>query len=69
MFQRVASVPARYYELAILNVGLIIALYKDMSLIAIMASLAFVALAIAPIAIMLGILSPPPYHLINEEIL
>jgi len=54
-------IPSRYLQLALLNVGLLIALCKDMTLLGILASLAFITLAVAPIALYFEIISPPPH--------
>ncbi len=40
-----------------------------MSLLAILSSLLFVALAVAPVAVALGFLAPPPHQLIHQEII
>jgi hypothetical protein len=66
--QNISKIPSRYYQLGLLNVGLIIALYKGMTLLGILSSLVFITLAVAPLAIYLGVLSPPPHEIIQEEI-
>jgi hypothetical protein len=62
------QIPPRYIQLALLNVGLLIALCKDMTLLGILASLAFITLAAAPLALYFKILSPPPHELISHSI-
>ncbi len=66
MLQKITKVPSRYYQLVLLNIGLIIALSKEMSLLAIISSLVFVALAVAPVAIALGLIAPPPHQIFHE---
>ena len=66
MFQKITRVPTKFYQLAALNIGLIIALCKGMTLLSIASSLIFVALALSPVAIYLGLLSPPPHQIIQE---
>lgn len=66
MLQKIAKIPSRFYHLALLNIGLIIALSKGMSLLAILSSLLFVGLAVAPVALALGFLAPPPHQLIHQ---
>ena len=68
MLQKITKAPTRFYQLLLLNVGLIIGLCKEMSLIGLVASLVFIALAVAPIALYLGILSPPPHQIIQDEV-
>jgi hypothetical protein len=59
MIQKVSSIPWRFYQLALLNVGLIVALSKGFSLLYIVSSILFVALVLAPVAVYFKILSPP----------
>lgn len=66
MLTKVRDIPVRYYQLALLNLGLIIAISKEMSFLSIVTSLLFVALAIAPFAVMLGLLSPPPHQTVQN---
>lgn len=61
MLAKFTKLPPKYYQLALLNLGLIIALTKGMSLFAILSSIALVAAVIAPIAIAFEFLPPPPY--------
>ena len=68
MFQKITKVPTKFYQLVALNIGLLIALCKGMSLLSIFSSLIFVALALSPVAIYLGILSPPPHQIVQESI-
>ena len=66
MLKNITNIPLRFYQLALLNVGLIIAISKEMSLLSIISSLLFVGLAVAPFGIILGLLSPPPHQLIHD---
>lgn len=61
MLSKITKIPSTYFQLALLNLGLITALYKEMSLLSIITSLVFITLVVAPIAIATGILSPPPH--------
>jgi hypothetical protein len=66
MLAKIRDIPVRYYQLALLNVGLIVAISKEMSLLSIVTSLLFVALAAAPFAVILGLLSPPPHQIVQN---
>jgi hypothetical protein len=68
MLQKVTSVPARFYHLALLNLGLIISISKGHSLLHILSSLAFIAVLLAPIAIYFKILDPNNVQIIHDEI-
>jgi len=68
MLSELTKVPVRFYQLALLNIGLIIALSKDLSLLYIIGSLLFVAALAAPIALYLGWISSPPITIIQEEV-
>ena len=47
-------------------IGLVLALCKGMTLLGIVASFAFVALALAPAAVYFGVLSPPPHQILLD---
>jgi hypothetical protein len=66
MLSKIRNIPLRYYQLALLNIGLIIAISKDMSLISIVTSLLFVGLAVAPFGVLLGLISPPPHQIVHS---
>lgn len=66
MLAKIRDIPVRYYQLALLNLGLVVAISKEMSLLSIFTSLLFVALAVAPFAVMLGLLSPPPHQIVQN---
>ena len=68
MLQKITNFPTKYLQLALLNIGLIIALTKGMTLIGIISSLVFISLVLAPVATHFGILSPPPHQIIREEL-
>ena len=68
MLQKITKAPTKYYQLLLLNIGLIIALSKGMTLLGIISSLAFITLALAPVATYFGIISPPPHQIIQDEI-
>lgn len=69
MLQKITKAPTKYYQLILLNIGLITALCKGMTLLGIVSSLAFVALALAPVATYFGIISPPPHQIIQDELI
>ena len=69
MLQKIPKLPVRYYHWTLLNIGLIIALSKGMTLLGIIASLLFIAVAAAPVALYLGILAPPPHQIFQDEII
>ena len=68
MLTKVTNVPARFYHLVLLNVGLIISLSKGHSLIHILSSLTFITALAAPIAIYFKFLDPNNFQIIHEEI-
>jgi C4-dicarboxylate transporter len=68
MLQKVREVPPRFYQFALLNIGLILALSKDLSLIHIISSLVFILLVTAPIAIYYQFLRPENLQLVHEDI-
>ena len=68
MLQKITKTPTKYYQLFLLNVGLVVALCKGMTLLSIVSSFAFVALALAPAAIYFGVLSPPPHQVLLDEV-
>jgi hypothetical protein len=68
MLQKVSNIPPKYYQLAILNVGLLIALSKELSLLHILSSLAFVVVLTAPLAIYLKLLQPNNIQIVHDEV-
>jgi uncharacterized membrane protein len=56
MLREIANTPPKYYQLALFNIGLIIALYKGLSLLHIVSSLAFIIALVGPIARFFGII-------------
>jgi hypothetical protein len=66
MLSKFRDIPIRYYQLALLNLALILALSKAMTLISILTSFLFVALAAAPVAVLLGLLPAPPHQIVHE---
>ena len=68
MLSKAATIPPRYLQLALLNLGLIVALCKDYSLLYILTSLFLIAVLAAPLALHLRILHPPPITLIREQV-
>jgi hypothetical protein len=66
MLAKIRNIPVRYYQLALLNIGITIAISKEMSLLSIAASLLFVVLTVAPFAVILGLLSPPPHQIVQN---
>jgi hypothetical protein len=66
MIQKVSSIPSRFYQLALLNVGLIVALSRGFSFLYIVSSLLFIAAIVAPVASYLNILSPAPVQILHE---
>ena len=66
MLQKITKAPTKHYQLFLLNVGLVLALCKGMTLLGIVASFAFVALALAPAAVYFGVLSPPPHQILLD---
>lgn len=68
MLQKVTNVPARFYHLALLNIGLIISLSKGHSFLHILSSLAFITVLAAPIAIYFKFLNPDNFQIVHEEI-
>lgn len=63
---RIAQTP-KYYQLALLNIALAIALYKGLSTLHLLLSLAFVTALLAPIALYFGLINADS-TLIHEEI-
>jgi hypothetical protein len=68
MLQKVTNVPARFYHLALLNIGLIISISKGHSILHILSSLAFIAALAAPIAIYFKFLNPDNIQIVHDEI-
>jgi hypothetical protein len=67
MIDQVTAIPLRFYQLAILNMGLIVAISKELSFLYIISSLIFIAVVIAPLAIWFNLLENPA-QIIHEEI-
>lgn len=67
MINQVTAIPLRFYQLFILNMGLIVAISKELSFLYIISSLIFIAVVIAPLAIWFGFLESPA-QIIHEEI-
>lgn len=63
---RIAQTP-KYYQLLLLNIALSIALYKELSTLHLLASLAFVTALLAPVAHYFGLIKAEP-TLVHEEI-
>jgi hypothetical protein len=68
MLQSVSKIPAKYYQLAILNAGLLIALSKELSLLHILSSLAFMVALTAPLAIYFKLLQPNNIQIVHDEV-
>jgi len=56
MLQRIMAIPPCFYQLILFNIGLILALSKEISFLCIVSSLLFIIAAAAPVAVFLGIL-------------
>jgi uncharacterized membrane-anchored protein YitT (DUF2179 family) len=63
---RIAQTP-KYYQLLLLNIALTIALYKELSTLHLLFSLAFITALLAPVAHYFGLIKAQP-TLIHEEI-
>ena len=68
MLEKVREIPPKYYQLALFNIGVIIAVSKGYSILHIVSSLAFITVLAAPIAIYLKILEQGKVQIIHEEI-
>lgn len=68
MLQKVREVPPKFYQLALFNVGLIIAISKELSPLHMFLSLAFITALTAPIAIYFKILDPENASIIHQDI-
>jgi hypothetical protein len=63
---RIAQTP-KYYQLALLNIALAIALYKGLSTLHLILSLAFIIALLAPVALYFGLIKADS-TVIHEEI-
>lgn len=66
MIQKVSSIPSRFYQLVLLNIGLVVALSKDFSLLYIASSLLLITVIVSPVAVYFNLLSPTPVQLLHE---
>ena len=67
MLKKITEVPPRYFQLALLNIGLIIALSKELSFLHIILSLALVILVAAPVAVFFNILEKSSLEIVHKE--
>lgn len=68
MLTKVTNIPARFFHLVLLNIGLIISISKEHSLLHILSSLAFIVVLTAPIATYFKILDVNNIQIIHDEI-
>lgn len=68
MLQKVREIPPKFYQLALFNIGLIVALSKELSPLHILLSLVFITVLTAPIATYFKILDPENASIIHQDI-
>jgi hypothetical protein len=68
MLQQIREVSPKFYQLALFNIGLIIAISKELSPLHIASSLVFIILLVAPIALYFNILQLDNAKVIHEAI-
>lgn len=64
----ITSIPPRYYQLALFNLALLIALYKELPALHLLFSLAFITVLVAPVALYFGFINRETICIVNEEI-
>ena len=64
----IATIPPRYYQLALFNLALLMALYKELPALHLLFSLVFITVLTAPVALYFGFINRETISIVNDEI-